>query len=198
MPTVQDIANQINARLDAINQNTSITAQNTTAILGVTQDIRSQVQEVNSRLAGIRDDLQLGFANLSQGLFAIAELQRAANVLLDHHRRQNDTIICELTNAGVLLCGITRKLTQQLEMSAVMLTSVKRLEGIAEREQAAAAADYDRLRALKQSVEACCPPLGEPVEPCPEPCDRPDFRPHRPEGQGWQPLPTPQRPVPVG
>jgi hypothetical protein len=198
MPSIQDIADQINAKLDSISANTGITASNTANILIVTQDIRSGVQQVNGQLSTITNVLGVGFANLSQGLFAIAELQRVTNALLEHNRHQNDTIICELTHANEQLCGISRKFTYQLELGKATLASVKRIEGIAERTHAAAAADYDRLQALQRNIEECCPPDRPPPEPCPEPCPRPDYNPHRPAGQDWQPLPNPQRPDPVG
>ena len=199
MASIQDVADQINAKLDAITNSTSTTATNTAATLDVVRDIRDLADSVNDRLTAVHSELESGFANLSQGLFAQLEVQRASLRELDHHRRQNDTIICELVNGNDLLCGITRKLTQQLALSEVLVTTTSRLEGVSVRIHAEAAGDYDRSLALARSIEACCPP--PPVEPeeCPPACDKPDFRPTRPEGQKWEPLPTPDRPDrPIG
>lgn len=193
MPSIQDVADQINAKLDLINQNTTNTAQNTANTVTVAQDIKGELIQANSRLNAIDNDLLAGFANVSQGLFAISELQMVSNALLDANRQQNDTIICLIENSNELLCGITRKLTQQLELSAATLTSVNRIEGIAERSHAGEAADYDRHTALQDQIEACCPPDEGKPEACPEACKTPKFRPFSPKGQDWKPLPTPKK-----
>jgi hypothetical protein len=192
MPSIQDVADQINAKLDLINQNTTNTAQNTANTVAVAQDIKNEMVQANNRLNAIDNDLLTGFANLSQGLFAISELQKVSIALLDANRQQNDTIICLIENSNELLCGITRKLTRQLDLSAATLTSVNRIEGIAERSHAGEAADYDRHTALQAEIEACCPPDEERPEPCPEACEKPSFRPPSPKGRDWKPLPTPK------
>ena len=77
--------------------------------------------------------LAAGFANLSQGLQVLSELQKMTIILLDHQRQQNDTIICLLENNNEMLCGITRKFTRQLELSEAQAESLDRIEGISER-----------------------------------------------------------------
>jgi hypothetical protein len=188
MPSIQDVADQINARLDQINTNTANTAQNTA-------DIRTELVQANGRLAQVNNTLTAGFANLSQGIFALLQVQLSALFLLDHNRQQNDTIICELVNSNDLLCNIMRKFGHQLRLSEASLKSVKRLEGIVERLHCCEAADYDRNLDLIQQMQECCPPEPIPEEPCPERCKVPPFRERQPGGQDWKPLPTPsQRP----
>lgn len=168
MPSIQDVANQINAKLDQINNNTA-----TTVAVG----------------NGIRSDLQTCCADLSNGLFAIWELEKVTNSTLDHHSKQNDTIICLLENTNELLCGMTRKLTRQVDISEQLLKSLKRVEGIAERVDPTAAGDFDRFIELQDQIQECCPPEEPQPEPCPEPCRRPQQRPYRPKGQDWDPSP---------
>lgn len=194
MPSIQDVADQINARLDQIVTNTANTAQNTADNLAVSQDIRTELVQANGRLAQINSTLAAGFANLSQGLFALLEVQRSALELLDHNRKQNDTIICELVNTNELLCNIMRKLAHQLRLSEASLASVQRIEGIVARVHSAEAADYDRDRELARKIEQCCPPKPIPEEKCPETCKTPPFRGREPAGQDWRPLPTQPRP----
>ena len=177
MASIQDVADQINAKLDTISASTTQTASNTSQAVSVLQDIRGQAVETNNRLD-----------NLADGLFALIELQRSALHLLDHHRRQHDTIICELVNGNTLLCGMTRKLTDLVTDSRATLVTVERMEGIAERLHAGEAADFDRDLELDAKIEACCPPRPTPPEPCPKPCDTPAFDPVRPDGQDWKPL----------
>ncbi|MGH8479486.1 MAG: hypothetical protein ACREXK_07930 [Gammaproteobacteria bacterium] len=198
MPSIQDVADQINARLDQVATNTANTAQNTADNLAVSQDIHNELVHANSRLSQIDNTLGTGFANVSQGLFALIQVQLVALDLLDHNRKQNDTIICELVNSNELLCNIMRKLGHQLRLSEASLKSIERVEGITERVHCCEAADYDRNRALIRQMKECCPPEPIPEEECPEVCKAPIFRERQPTGQDWKPLPTPQRPDPVG
>lgn len=186
MPSIQDVADQINARLDQIQTNTANTAQNTA-------DIRNELVQTNNRLTQVNNTLVAGFANISQGIFALLQVQLAALGLLDHNRQQNDTIICELANSNDLLCNIMRKLGRQVRLSEASLKSVVRIEGIIERTHCCEAGDYDRNLKLVEKIEECCPPEEVPEEPCPERCRVPVFRDRQPTGQDWKPLPTPGR-----
>lgn len=188
MPNLQDVADQINARLDQISTNTASTAGNTA-------DIRNELVQTNSRLLQIDATLVNGFANLSQGLFALIQVQIIAAGLLDHNRKQNDTIICELANSNTLLCSILRKLARQLRSSEAAQASLARIEGISERVHAPEAGDVDRQRELREQVQACCPPEPAPQEPCPDMCPPPVYCDRQPTGQDWKPLPLPQRPI---
>ncbi len=176
MASIQDVADQINGKLDTINANTQATAANTAQTVTLLQDLRQEARQTNARLD-----------NLADGLFALLEVQRAALALLDHHRRQNDTIICELVNNNDLLCGMTRKLTDLVDTGHDTLTAVWRLEAIAERVHPGPAADYDRALETERRIEACCPPDEERPEPCPPSCEVPRFDPPRPQGQNWTP-----------
>jgi len=187
MPSIQDVADQINARLDQINTNTADTAQNTA-------DIRNELVQTNNRLNQVNNTLATGFANVSQGIFALLQVQLAALGLLDHNRQQNDTIICELANSNDLLCNIMRKFGSQLRLSEATLKSVARIEGIVERVHCCEAGDFDRNLELNKKIEACCPPEEVPQEPCPERCRVPVFRERQPAGQDWRPLPAPRQP----
>jgi hypothetical protein len=198
MPSIQDVADQINARLDQITTHTSNTAQNTADTVAVAQDIRNQLTQANTRLSQIDATLANGFANLSQGLFAIRQVELATLHVLDHMRRQNDTIICELVNANTLLCNIVHKFGKQLQLSEATLTSVKRIEGISERAHCCEAGDYDRQLELVHKLQECCPPKPTPEEPCPETCKPAIFREPPSTKTDWTPLPSPQRPDPIG
>lgn len=191
MPNLQDVADQINARLDQIATHTASTADNTA-------DIRSELVTANGRLAQIDTTLGTGFANLSQGLFALLQVQVHVAELLDHNRKQNDTIICQLDNSNELLCNIARKLGRQVRLSEAALAAVRRIEGIVERVHCCAAAEYDRHRELQRQLEACCPPQPEPEERCPDACPTPPYRGRPPGTPDWQPLPAPRPPQPIG
>jgi hypothetical protein len=174
MPSIQDVADQINARLDLVATNTKQTAQNTANILAVSKDMH--------------DTLDAGFANLSQGLSALMKVQLAALDLLDHNRKQNETIICELVNSNQLLCNVMRKLGHQLQVSEASLKSTKRIEGIFERIHCCEAVDYDRNSDLIREIRECCPPEAMPEEQCPEVCETPTYRGRKRSEVDWKPL----------
>lgn len=190
MPSLQDVADQINAKLDQIITNT---AQSVT----IGGQIRTELQNLNSQVATLDADVRQGFGNLAGGLFAIWEVEKAELAELRHHTDQNDTVICLLRNTNDLLCGITRKLTTEIEISQSIADAVQRIEGIAERVDPAAAADFDRLAQLRAELAECCPPEPPQPEPCPEDCPTRSFEPYDPTGQDWEPLPEPgQEPGP--
>lgn len=180
MPSIQDVADQVNAKLDTIQQNTGQT-------VAVGNGIRSDLATANATLDRIDSDLNAGVAALASGLLAIWETQKATNSILEFQSRQNEAIMCLLRDANELLCGITRKLTREVDLSEQTLASSRRIEGIAERTEAAAAADYDRHLEMKQDLAACCPPPETPMEPCPEGCESPRGKTYQPKGQDWRP-----------
>jgi hypothetical protein len=194
MPSIQDVADQINARLDQINTHTADTAQNTADLLTAAQTIHNDLQTTNNRLSQIDNTLQAGFANLSQGLFALLQVQVAALQILDHQRQQNDTIICELVNVNGQLCVIKRRVGKQVTLLEDSLESTRRIEGIMVRSHCCEAADYDRDLALRHRLDSCCPPDKRPEEPCPEPCKSPQWDDRGGPRPDWRPLPTPHRP----
>ena len=184
MPSIQDVADQINTRLNLIQTNTANTANNTA-------DIRNELTQTNNRLNQVNNTLANGFANLSQGVFALLQVQIAALGLLDHNRQQNDTIICELANTNDLLCNIMRSLGRQVRSSEEALKLVQEIAGILERVHCCEAVEFFRNRELMQKMEECCPREQVPEEPCPERCRVPDFRERQPSGLDWKPLPAP-------
>jgi hypothetical protein len=186
MPSIQDVADQINAKLDEINVNTAQTAVRS-------GEIKAELQTLNTRVSELDSHLVTGLANLAAGLFAIWEVEKASLVQLEHHSAQHDTMICLQENTNELLCGITRKLTAQIEIGRAVAAAVQRLEGIAERAEPTAAGDFDRLLQVKDRLAECCPPPVDKPEPCPEPCAVPDLKPYRPRGQGWKPQTAPDR-----
>lgn len=188
MPSIQDIADQAIAKLDTIITNTANTVARTT-------EVRDGVAQTNVRLTAIEGTLQAGFANLSLGIAHLAELEKAELALAEQNRVQNDTIICLLENANELLCGMTRKMTQQIRLEEAELAFAARISGVLDRAHADHAADYDRLAALRAATEECCPPEPPPLEPCPEACRTIEYRPYPIRDVGWKPLPAPKGPA---
>jgi hypothetical protein len=188
VPSIQDVADQINAKLDELIVNTAQTAT-------LSGEIKSELETLNTTASTLDSHLVVGLNNLAAGLFAIWEVQKASLVQLQHHSAQHDTMICLQENTNELLCGITRKLTTQIEINRSVADSVRRIEGIAEQAEPAAAGHFDRLESVHDKLLECCPPPPVEPEPCPERCPTPKLDPYRPKGQDWKPRTSPD---PVG
>ncbi|MGH7497795.1 MAG: hypothetical protein ACREL3_02975 [Gemmatimonadales bacterium] len=171
MPSIQDVANDINAKLDLIATNTAATAAATVQL---------------------DNHLEAGVVTLAGGLFAIWETQKETNAILDFHSQQHATMICLLEAADTLLCGISRKLTTQLELSERQAVVLERLGSIFELVHAREATESDRLSEVRAELARCCPPPEKKPEPCPPPCREPREKRYEPNGQDWRP-PEPQR-----
>jgi hypothetical protein len=180
MPSIQDVADQVNAKFDQVVQNTA----NTVAI---GNEIHSDLSQVNSKLDTLNSMLSSGVSEISNGLLAIWELQKVTNTILSNQSKHNAMIICLLENSNELLCGITRKLTRQLDLNEQLLKSLKRLEGITERVDSEAAGDFDRHAELQCQILECCPSSEPEPEPCPKACIPPKLEDYKPEGQDWKP-----------
>lgn len=194
MPSIQDVADQINAKLDSVSTNTLNTAKNTKDTFNEVKVVGSKIDDTNDHLGQIDFDIKDGFSNIGQGISQLIDLARASLAVQIHQVKQNDTIICLLENNNELLCGMTRKLTKQLEFSEASLVSLLRVEGIEERVHSDAAADYDRHLKIAERMEECCPHPETPVEPCPQACPKPGFELPKFEVRGWKPLPEPKEP----
>jgi predicted KAP-like P-loop ATPase len=180
MPTIEDVANQINATLGQINQNTANTAATATDIKSDTAAIRTELSDVDTHLQG-------GFNLLAQGLFSILEAQKLGNSIALHQVAQNNSVLCWLDNIADLLCDIKRRATRQVELQEKMSTSLERLEGIFELVHPREVVERDRVLRVKEEIAACCPPEPRPEEPCPEPCPTPEPDFYKPRGQDWHP-----------
>ena len=188
MASIQEVADQINNKLDNINANTQSTANTLGLIKGDTSDIKNKLDALHATL-------QSGVVLLANGLFGILEAQKKGNSLAEAQVEQNKTIICWLDNIAELLCDMKRKMNTQIEIQRGIEEATERLKKLAERVHATETVQVERLEEVERELRKCCPPRPVPPEPCPEPCKSPDIVPYNPKGQDWRP---PQGSQPVG
>lgn len=184
MPSLTDLANDINNTLTQIQTNTQNSAATDAAIKADTGDIRNSLHSL------VTVD-QAGFASLSNGIAAIIDQQKATNALLDYERKQNDTIICWLTNIANVLCESLHVQQQQLQVETEMKGSLCEVKDILQLVHGTAAVEVLRERELQRKIEACCPPKKPEPKPCFQPCTEPSFRPYEPKVPDYKPLPQP-------
>ena len=188
MPSLTDLANDINNTLTQIKTNTQNSAATEATIEGDTSDIRNTLHTL------VTVD-QTDLASISNGIAAMIDQQKATNTLLDYERRQNDTIICWLTNIANVLCQSLHVQQQQLNVESRMAGSLSEIKEILELVHGSAAVEVMRMRKLQHEIEVCCPPQKPDPAPCFQPCSEPKFKPYDPQVPDYRPLPMPNVPA---
>ncbi|HXO30266.1 MAG TPA: hypothetical protein VOA80_23160 [Thermoanaerobaculia bacterium] len=186
MPSLTDVANQIEATLTQIQSNTQDTSA--TALL-----IHGDTDQMKASLTTLIANNQADFANLSTGLSVIVAQQQIGNDLLDFERRQNDTIICWLTTIADLLCRQLNRLNTQIELEIRMAHALEQIKETLELVHGSQTVAVLRRHELEERLEECCPRRQPEPERCFDPCESPVFKPSRPPLPEWQPLPIPQK-----
>jgi len=182
VPSLADIANDIKNILNQVQTNTQNTAATDALIKADTGDIRTSVHTLIA-------DEEAGFVSLSNGLAAMIDQQKATNSLLDYERRQNDTIICWLTNIADLLCRSLHRQDMQLEIQAAMEKELRQIKDTQELVYGTETVEVLKRYEIEARLEKCCPcPKPEP-EPCYVPCQEPKFQPYEPQVPPYKPLP---------
>lgn len=181
MPTLTEIANQVNNTLTQINTNTQDTASTAGMIKGDTADIKNSLNTLNT-------NLMAGFVNLSSGIAVVIDQQKATNNLLDINRQQNDTIICWLANIADVLCRMLHRMNRQVELQTAMEDSLRQVRETLELVYGSETVEVLKRRELKARLDECCPPQEPRPEPCYELCRLPDYKPYDPKVPDYKPL----------
>jgi hypothetical protein len=173
MPSADDLFNQLvaaNNRLEAIKGNLL-------DVEAATDAVKFAVNQVNSTLT-------TGFGQLvTQGDYT--------NKALSQNAKQNDTIICILEHISKNTCELLNQSVIQTRLQTSMDKGATALADMYASVHADAALERERLQALKDQIEKCCPP-PRPEVPChytecpaPPPLgDPPDVRPQEPRPPG--------------
>ena len=187
MPSLQDIANQMNNTLNQIQTNTSSSAATDVLIKADTGALKTELAEL------IAQD-QADFSNLSAGLAKVIDEQKAANALLDYERQQNDTMICWLTKIAGLLCTIIHRLDAGIEIETQIRDDVRQMKATEELVHGTETVEVLRRFELSKRISECCPKPTPDPRPCFEPCVEPPYVPYKPQVGDYQPLPPVQNP----
>ena len=138
-----------------------------------TDDFFHQLQTINGRLLDLT-------AAVNQVNATLVTLGQYTNLALSQNAKQNDTIICILEHISKTTCELLNQSVVHTRLQTEMQTDVDALEAMYETAHADAALERERLRALKQEIEKCCPP-PQPEVPCKyAPCPAPESLPEPP------------------
>jgi molybdenum cofactor biosynthesis enzyme MoaA len=186
MASITDVFNQltaINSRLDQLHTDLDHEISSTNAV-------KTSVDKVDATL-------NAGFANVSQGMQVLANLQHEANQVLRHISEQDDAIICILEHISQNTCEVLTQATVQTRLLRTIREDADTLKDIAETAHPEAVLERTRRLELEAEIERCCPPKPEPpactYKPCPHPgplhegSADPKVPPFKPSGQPSDP-----------
>ena len=138
-----------------------------------TDDFFQQLQTANARLLDLTAAVNEVNTTLTTGFGHLVTLGQYTNLALSQNAKQNDTIICILEYISKNTCELLNQSVTQTKLQTEMQKDMDALEAMYETAHADAALVRERLRALKQQIEECCPP-PEPEAPCKyAPCPAP-------------------------
>ncbi len=136
-------------------------------------DFYTQLQTINARLLDLTAAVNQVNATLTTGFGELVTLAQYTDLALSQNAKQNDTIICILEHISKNTCELLNQSVVQTRLQTEMEEDVDKLEAVYATTHADAALERERLRALKQQIEKCCPP-PKPEPPCKyAPCPAP-------------------------
>jgi hypothetical protein len=180
MPSLGDIANQVLTTLNDIDSKTS-------GLQATANAIKTDSDDIKTKLDSAKSSIDASTAVLSNGLFAIHEIEKLAAVLLKDLVGENQTIICLLQTSNDLLCRILHELQKDTAIQTTTRDVLVKMEQIAELVHARETLEIDKLALVKADLEKCCPPPEVVPEKCFEPCPEPKIATYDPKGQDWTP-----------
>ena len=110
------------------------------------------------------------------------------NKLLSDNNKQNDVIICWLTNIANTLCDVKHNTDKEVKLQSDLVETLHHIDDIESLVHAREAVETLNKNALKKQMEECCPPEEEPVLPCFEKCASPERQRDIPIKSDWQPV----------
>jgi hypothetical protein len=132
-------------------------------------DFFNQLVESNNRLNHIIQNTD----ELEGLLTQVVDGQAFANTALVQQIRQNETIICLLKQIATNTCTLVNESHTQTGLQTGMSTDTRALADLFAITHADAALIREREQALKDQIEACCPPKQDPPACQPEKCAEP-------------------------
>ena len=181
MPSLGDIANDIEARLDDIKSYTVGTRDNTATIINQLTQLDIHVGQVNSTA-------QLGFTNLAQGLGVLIQLGTQTNDLLASNDKQNQTIICWLDHIAHVLCDIKHNTDTEVKLQKEMSVTLSHMDDILELVHSREAMEVMNQQEIEKRLEECCAKEEPEPRPCFDNCASPVLPDYHPVRSDWKPI----------
>jgi prophage DNA circulation protein len=188
MPSLETIANEVKGIVTDIKADTSQIKTNTNSIKSDAGAIKTNTATIINEINQLDNDLKAGFTNLSQGLQVLITLGLQANQLLAENNKQNETIICWLTNIANTLCEIKRNTDKEVKLQKDLSATLHHIDDIGELVNGREAMEVANRYELEARMDKCCPPKEEPEVPCFEKCESPKRGQFEPIKSDWKPI----------
>jgi hypothetical protein len=179
MPSAGDFFNEVkatNVRLDNL-----IAATN--GVRGAVDTVDNDVKGSNTRLDTLivsTNAVKAAVDDVSSGIDQLITIDSVIRDAVIHTIKQNDTIICLLTQIADHTCRILNQSVLQTGLQTIVARDTTTLSDLYSVTHAEAALIRDRELALKKQIEECCPPEVAPPACQPQRCPDPGkFEPPR-------------------
>jgi hypothetical protein len=174
MPSLETIANEVKAIVHDIHDDTTPIKNNTNAI--------------KNDIGVMKTDIEAGFTNLAQGLHVLINIGIVELQLINENNKQNETIICWLTNIANTLCDIKHNTDKEVKLQKDLSKTLHHMDDIGELVNSREAMEVANRAELEARIDKCCPEEEEPPRPCFEKCPSPKPTRVEPPKVDWKPV----------
>jgi hypothetical protein len=188
MASIGEMANEAKALLEDIKARADTLVDNTNSIKNDSAAIKANTGKIINQLDQLDTDVKTGFTNLSQGVQVLIALGMQTNSLLADNNKQNDTIICWLTNIANTLCDVKRNTDEEVALQTDISATLHHIDDIGELVNSREALDVANRYALEERMDECCPEKEPEILPCFDPCKLPQTTRLDPVKSEWKPV----------
>jgi len=167
MPSVSEVFEELQGIHNAVaplhTDNVNLTNTVKTGLDTINISIQKGVQSIDTTL-------NTGFVNLSNGIFAMTQLQQYTNSLLLYNNEQNNVIMCTLRQISQNICALLNEAHTQTEYQESMKETLHKLNRLYEFAHPDAQLNIRNIDEIEKKISKCCPEKKpEPIcrlEPC--------------------------------
>ncbi len=193
MASLENTANEVKALLEDVKTIDNAIKGNTNTIKSDTTTVKNNTTTIINQINQVDNDLKTGFTNLAQGLQILINLGVQSNQLQADNNKQNETIICWLTNIADTLCDVKHNTDKEVVLQTDISKTLHHLDDVSELVNSREALEVANLYELDRKIEKCCPPEEVPVRPCFEKCASPKTTGFDPINPDWKPVKFPRQ-----
>jgi prophage DNA circulation protein len=132
MPSIETIANEVKALVSDIKSDTASIKSNTNSIKNDATAIKNNTNTLITQINNLDNDVKAGFTNLAQGMQVLIKLGQQSNQLIEENNKQNETVICWLTNIANTLCDIKHNTDSEVKLQTDIAGTLHHIDDIGE------------------------------------------------------------------
>ena len=157
MASLENTANEVKALLEDIKSIDNTIKGNTNTIKNDTTAIKNNTTTIINQINQVDTDLKTGFTNLAQGVQVLINLGLQSNQLQAENNKQNETMICWLTNIANTLCDVKHNTDKEVVLQKDISKTLHHLDDVGELVNSREALEVENRYELESKIEKCCP-----------------------------------------